>query len=72
VGTVADTAEEVTARAGQGIPVRCDHNSGICVDALFLPVKQDQGRLDLLVNSAWVGYEHYEFAKFSKPFREQP
>ncbi len=56
-GTIEDTAEEVTRRGGQGIPARCDHTVEEQVRALFERVQREQGRLDLLVNNAWGGYE---------------
>jgi NAD(P)-dependent dehydrogenase (short-subunit alcohol dehydrogenase family) len=56
-GTIDETAEELTARGGLGIPVRCDHTDDAQVEALFDRIRRDQGRLDLLVNNAWSGYE---------------
>jgi NAD(P)-dependent dehydrogenase (short-subunit alcohol dehydrogenase family) len=56
-GTIDDTAEEVTARGGTCIPVRCDHADDDQVRAAFGRVQREQGRLDLLVNNAWSGYE---------------
>lgn len=56
-GTVQDTAEEVTARGGTGIPVVCDHTDDAQVRALFDRVRDEQGRLDILVSNAWGGYE---------------
>src|SRR5919204_4445255 len=56
-GTIDDTAEELTARGGTGIAVRCDHTDDAQVEALFDRIRQEQGRLDLLVNNAWSGYE---------------
>jgi NAD(P)-dependent dehydrogenase (short-subunit alcohol dehydrogenase family) len=56
-GTIDDTAEELTARGGVGIPVRCDHTYDGQVVALFDRIRREQGRLDLLVNNAWSGYE---------------
>jgi len=56
-GTIDDTAEEVTARGGTGIAVRCDHTDDAQVEAVFNRVQKEQGRLDLLVNNAWSGYE---------------
>jgi len=56
-GTIEDTAEEVTARGGTGIAVRCDHTVDAEVEALFERVRAEHGRLDLLVNNAWSGYE---------------
>ena len=56
-GTIDETAEGVTARGGLGIPVRCDHTVDTEVEALFQRVQREQGRLDILVNNAWGGYE---------------
>ena len=56
-GTIDETAEEVTARGGVGIPVRCDHTVDAEVEALFARVGEEQDRLDILVNNAWGGYE---------------
>ncbi len=56
-GTIDDTAEEVTARGGTGIAVRCDHTDDAQVEALFARIRDEQGRLDVLVNNAWSGYE---------------
>src|SRR5689334_25234991 len=55
-GTVEAAAEAVIARGGEGIPVRCDHTNDAEVEALFDRIRQEQGRLDLLVNNAWGGY----------------
>jgi NAD(P)-dependent dehydrogenase (short-subunit alcohol dehydrogenase family) len=71
-GTVPETADAVTQRGGQGIPVRCDHTVDAEVEALFARVTQEQGRLDLLVNNVWGGYEQQDWARFGAPFWEQP
>src|SRR5262245_45534482 len=71
-GTVGDTAAEVTRRGGQGIAVRCDHTADVEVEALFARVKDEQGRLDVLVNNAWGGYEQFDWSRFGAPFWEQP
>jgi NAD(P)-dependent dehydrogenase (short-subunit alcohol dehydrogenase family) len=75
-GTIDETAEAVEARGGGGIPVRCDHTNDADVRSLFERVRREQGRLDLLVNNAWGGYEQRpgepEVAFFDAPFWEQP
>ena len=71
-GTVRDTADAVTQRGGQGVPVRCDHAADAEVEALFARVGQEQGRLDVLVNNAWGGYEEFDWSRFGAPFWEQP
>lgn len=71
-GTVRDTADAVTQRGGRGVAVRCDHTADDEVEALFARVKQEQGRLDLLVNNVWGGYEQFDWSRFTAPFWEQP
>ncbi|MCI0375969.1 MAG: SDR family NAD(P)-dependent oxidoreductase, partial [Gemmataceae bacterium] len=71
-GTVQDTADAVTQRGGQGVAVRCDHTADADVEALFARVAREHGRLDLLVNNVWGGYEHYDHSRFAAPFWEQP
>jgi NAD(P)-dependent dehydrogenase (short-subunit alcohol dehydrogenase family) len=70
---VEDTAEEVTARGGVGIPVACDHTDDAQVEALFSRVREEHGRLDVLVCNAWGGYMPYADHQswFSVPFWEQ-
>ena len=51
-GTVHATAEAVTAAGGQGIAVACDHAVDAEVEALFARIREEQGRLDILVNNA--------------------
>ena len=70
--TIEDTADQVAARGGVGIPVRCDHTEDGQVTALFRRVRQEQSQLDLLVNNLWGGYEDYADADFDAPFWEQP
>ncbi len=51
-GTVAETAEAVTAAGGKGIPLVCDHADDASVARAFAQIEQEQGRLDILVNNA--------------------
>lgn len=64
-GTVEDTAEEVTARGGKGIPVPADLSDEEKVSELFRRVEMEHGRLDVLANSAWAANFMPEW---SKPF----
>ncbi len=58
-GDIYQTAKEVQRLGGQAIPVRCDHNQDGEVTALFERIRQESGRLDILVNNVWGGYEFY-------------
>jgi NAD(P)-dependent dehydrogenase (short-subunit alcohol dehydrogenase family) len=71
-GTVDDTADDVSARGGRGVPVPTDHVDDRQVEALFDRVREQEGRLDLLVANAWGGYEGYDLRTFTAPFWEQP
>lgn len=72
-GSIEDAADEVTARGGRGIPIRCDHTDEDAVKELFEQVRAEQERLDVLVCNAWAGYmpypEHNDW--FGQPFWEQ-
>jgi len=72
-GSIEDAADQVSARGGRGIPVRCDHTDEQSVIELFERVQAGHGRLDVLVCNAWAGYMPYpEHNKwFDQPFWEQ-
>ena len=74
-GTIYQTAEEVKRLGGDGIAVSCDHREDKQVRALFERIHSDCGRLDILVNNVWAGYEHFtdgtEFWK-EKGFWDMP
>jgi dehydrogenase/reductase SDR family member 1 len=53
-GTVAATAAEITRLGGTGIAVICDHRDDAAVERLFDQVGEEQGRLDILVNNAFI------------------
>ena len=69
-GTVAETADLVTERGGEGVALRCDHTVDGDVEALFERVADERGRLDVLVNNVWGGYEGHD-ETFGDPFWEQ-
>lgn len=72
-GTIDETAAAVSARGGRGIAVRCDHTVDADVEALFARIRQEHGRLDLLVNNVWGGYENPDCRPLPLvPFWEQP
>ena len=67
-GTIGETADEVTALGGTGIAVRCDHHNDAEVEAVFSRVRDEQGRIDVLVNNVysapalarWLGKSFWE------------
>lgn len=56
-GTIYETAEAVTAAGGKGIAVCVDHADDQQVKALFDQVKEEQGKLDILVNNAFAAHD---------------
>ncbi len=61
--TIEETAELVTELGGTGIWARVDHTVEKEVAALFQRVKDEQGRLDILVNDVWGGDSLTEWGK---------
>jgi NAD(P)-dependent dehydrogenase (short-subunit alcohol dehydrogenase family) len=51
-GTVEATAAAVSEAGGRGIAAYCDHADDTQVEDLFSRVREEQGRLDILVNNA--------------------
>jgi dehydrogenase/reductase SDR family member 1 len=60
---------------GLGTAIKCDHRDDQQVRAVFRMIADQQGRLDILVNNAWGGYENMiEGGEFTwmRPFWQQP
>jgi NAD(P)-dependent dehydrogenase (short-subunit alcohol dehydrogenase family) len=53
-GTVGATAAEIAAEGGSAVAVACDHRDDGAVETLFARVDAEQGRLDVLVNNAFL------------------
>jgi NAD(P)-dependent dehydrogenase (short-subunit alcohol dehydrogenase family) len=74
-GTVEQTAREVSAAGGRGVAVVCDHGDDTAVAAVAERIDAECGRLDLLVNNVWGGYERLNagaWAEWNAPLWEQP
>jgi dehydrogenase/reductase SDR family protein 1 len=59
----------------RGVAIECDHRSDEQVESAFRRIGDEQGRLDILVNNVWGGYENMvENGQFTwmRPFWEQP
>ncbi len=57
------------------VPILCDHADDRQVDAVFARIDSEQGRIDLLVNNVWGGYERmFEDGEltWTLPFWRQP
>jgi NAD(P)-dependent dehydrogenase (short-subunit alcohol dehydrogenase family) len=53
-GTVGATAHEIDALGRTGVPVALDHRDDDAVEALFAQVLDEHGRIDVLVNNAFI------------------
>ena len=71
-GTIDDTAEAIVAQGGLAEPVTCDHTNDAEVERLLKRISEREGRIDILVNCAWAGYERSGEARFDAPFWDQP
>ena len=69
------SVEDMKYVSGQGTAFECDHRKDEQVESVFQKIAKEQGRLDLLVNNVWGGYENMmekgEFT-WSRPFWQQP
>lgn len=69
------SVEDMNYIDGMGVAVKCDHRDDEQVEALFQRVAGEHGRLDILVNNVWGGYENMlENGQFTwpLPFWQQP
>ncbi|KAI9016658.1 short-chain dehydrogenase/reductase SDR [Hyaloraphidium curvatum] len=78
-GSLEDAAAECEASGARGqiIPLRCDHSDDAHVRAAIAELEKRAGRLDLLVNNVWSGYEGMQLMDdrgllWAAPFWEQP
>jgi dehydrogenase/reductase SDR family protein 1 len=69
------TAKDMTYVEGKGRALVCDHRVDEDVRTVFERIAGEQGRLDVLVNNVWGGYEKMiEDGEFTwpRPFWQQP
>jgi len=69
------TVEDMRYLSGKGTAIECDHRDDEQVQSAFRRIADEQGRLDVLVNNVWGGYEKMvEGGEFTwpRPFWQQP
>ncbi len=74
-GTIEETADAIIRAGGHGIAVVCDHRDDNQVRSLVARLAAESGRLDLLVNNVWAGYERLNagaWDEWNAPFWAQP
>jgi NAD(P)-dependent dehydrogenase (short-subunit alcohol dehydrogenase family) len=68
-GTIHETARMVTESGGRGIAVAVDHRDDAAVEALFARLREEMGRLDVLVNNAALIHDELQT---DLPFWDKP
>lgn len=58
-GSIFKTQEEIREMGGKCEALQCDHQDDNQVKAVFERIYQTHGRLDVLVNNVWGGYQHF-------------
>ena len=66
-GSLEETQQAIENAGGKCIPVRVDHSDDEQVRLLFERIRDEQGRLDLLVNNVFSGVQAIKDA-YGKPF----
>lgn len=59
----------ITTAGGKGIAVVCNHENDEEVKAVFELIKKNEGKLDILVNNAWGGYNRLRNRKLYPDFK---
>jgi dehydrogenase/reductase SDR family protein 1 len=74
-GTIEETAEEAALLGGEAIGVACDHRDDEQTRAVVERIRAEHGRIDILVNNVWGGYEYLqrgEYEHAGKPSWARP
>ncbi|MFG6115675.1 SDR family oxidoreductase [Halobacillus sp. MO56] len=56
-GTIDDTVAEIETHGGKGVAVKCDHTDDSETESVINQIRQQQGRLDILVNNVWGAHD---------------
>jgi dehydrogenase/reductase SDR family member 1 len=70
--------KNINTAGGKGIAIICNHENGTEVKKVFEIIEEKEGRLDILVNNAWGGYNRlrnrskYKGFKWKEVFWKQP
>jgi len=58
-GSIQVTEKEISLAGGIGYGIRCDHEDDTQTQMVIDKVISEQGKIDILVNNVWGGYEFY-------------
>jgi dehydrogenase/reductase SDR family protein 1 len=67
-GSLTETAQQINDLGGIGIPARCDHDDDADVARVFERVREQQGRLDVLVNNVMSTPQRADLPPGAKSF----
>ncbi|CAN7550154.1 SDR family NAD(P)-dependent oxidoreductase [Rossellomorea sp. LjRoot5] len=56
-GTIDDTAAQIDEAGGTGIAVRCDHTIDAETKEVIEQIREEQGKLDILINNVWGAHD---------------
>jgi NAD(P)-dependent dehydrogenase (short-subunit alcohol dehydrogenase family) len=56
-GTIDDTISAIESAGGKGLAVRCDHTIDTETEAVINQIRDEQGKLDILVNNVWGAHD---------------
>lgn len=56
-GTIDDTVAEIRAGGGTAYAARCDHTKDEETEAVIRRIRDEQGRLDIVVNNVWGAHD---------------
>ncbi|MBN8192099.1 SDR family oxidoreductase [Bacillus sp. NTK074B] len=56
-GTIDDTAAQIDEAGGTGIAVRCNHTVDAETKAVIEQIREEQGKLDILINNVWGAHD---------------
>ena len=59
-GSIDETATSINDEGGTAFPIPCDHAQDEQTQNVFERIQSEQGRLDILVNNAWSGYQRMQ------------
>ena len=59
-GSIDETASSIHDAGGTAFPIPCDHAYDEQTRDVFERIQNEQGRLDLLINNAWSGYQQMQ------------
>ena len=56
-GTIDDTVTQIEEVGGKGIAIRCDHTIDAETEAVIEQIREEQGKLDILINNVWGAHD---------------